>query len=203
MCRHTYGMETMLLGMVFGVLTVAMPGPISVSLVQVATMQGRSSGFRAGIGITGGDVLLSIGALSLVLSAGAVVPDRMFAALQLATAAFLLGFGLLLVTRPVLVQERSAEVAHPLRSFLVFTTLMPTAFGSWVATLSAMPFAADRDSLTAFAFGIVVVSALWHPAIGSFAGVIGPRLTPRALRIGTRVGGLATLGLGLWSLTTV
>ncbi len=193
-------MEMILLGMVFGVLTVAMPGPISVSLVQVATMQGRTSGLRAGIGITGGDVLLSIGALSLVLSAGTVLPDRVFGALQLTTAAFLLGFGVLLLTRPVLVQERSAEVSHPLRSFLVLTTLMPTAFGSWVATLSAMPFADDRASLTSFAVGIVVVSALWHPAIGSFAGVVGPRLTPRALRVGTRVGGLATISLGLWSL---
>ena len=196
-------MEMILLGMVFGVLTVAMPGPISVSLVQVATMQGRSSGLRAGIGITGGDVLLSIGALSLVLSAGTVLPERIFSLLQLTTAAFLLGFGLLLLTRPVLVQERSAEVTHPLRSFLIFTTLMPTAFGSWVATLSAMPFASDRASLTAFAVGIVAVSALWHPAIGAFAGVIGPRLTPRTLRLGTRVGGLATIGLGVWSLTTV
>lgn len=191
-------MEILLLGIGFGLLTVAMPGPISVSLVQVASLQGRSSGVRAAAGVAGGDAILGLVAVAIV-SLGAGLPGGLFPIAQLVTAAVLIGFGVALLARPLVIQERASTVSRPLRTFLLLTSLMPTALGSWLAMLSAMPFAADRSSLSAFALGVVLVSAIWHPLLGMSAGVIGQRLTPRVLRVGTQVGGLATLGLGVWA----
>ncbi len=192
-------MEIIVLGMVFGMLTVAMPGPISVSLVQVASLQGRSSGVRAAAGIAGGDAILALVAV-VVVSIGTGLPSEFFNGAQLVTAALLMGFGVVLLTRPLVVQEKASAVSRPLRTFLLLTSLMPTALGSWLALLSAMPFATDRSALIAFAVGIVIVSAVWHPLLGMSAGVVGPRLTPNLLKVGTRVGGVATLGLGAWAL---
>jgi len=166
-------MQFLLLGIVFGSLTIIMPGPISVSLVQVATTQGRASGVRAAAGIASGDVVLGTAAL-FVVSLGAALPHGVFSMLQVATGALLLAFGLMLFTRPAVVGD--------------------------TATLSAMPFAADRPSLLAFALGMLLVSIVWHPLVGACAGVIGPRLTPTAIQVGTRIGGLATIALGIWSL---
>ena len=191
-------MEILVLGIVFGLLTVAMPGPISVSLVQLASVQGRSSGVRAAAGIAGGDAILGIVAV-VVVSMGAALPGRFFDVAQLITAAILVGFGVALLTRPLVIQERATTVSRPLRTFLLLTSLMPTALGSWLAMLSAMPFASDRRALIAFALGVVLVSAVWHPILGMSAGAVGPRLTPQVLRVGTQVGGLATLGLGIWA----
>jgi threonine/homoserine/homoserine lactone efflux protein len=191
-------MELVLLGMGFGMLTVAMPGPISVSLVQVASRQGRGPGARAAIGVAGGDVVLSAVAVTCI-SAGAVLSERTFATLQTGSAFFLIAFGLLLLARPIVVEKRAAQVSRPLRTFLALTTLMPTALGSWLALLAAMPFADHRPSLAAFALGVVLVSVVWHPFLGFGAGSLGPRLGPAALRIGTRVGGLATIGMGVWA----
>ncbi len=191
-------MEILVLGIAFGLLTVAMPGPISVSLVQVASVQGRSSGVRAAAGIAGGDAILGAVAVAVV-SMGAALPGRFFDVAQLLTAILLVGFGIALLTRPLVIQERATTVSRPLRTFLLLTSLMPTALGSWLAMLSAMPFAGDRPALIAFSLGIVLVSAVWHPILGMSAGVVGPRLTPQVLRIGTQVGGLATLGLGIWA----
>lgn len=193
-------MEILVLGIVFGVLTVAMPGPISVSLIQVASVQGRSSGVRAAVGIAGGDAILGVVAVAIV-SVGAGLPGKFFDVAQFVTALVLVAFGVVLLSRPVIVQERASTVSRPLRTFLIVTSLMPTALGSWLAMLSAMPFAADRAALVAFSLGIVLVSAIWHPILGMSAGAIGPRLTPRVLRIGTQVGGIATLSLGIWAVT--
>ena len=195
-------MEILLLGIVFGMLTVAMPGPISVSLVQVASLQGRSSGVRAAAGVAGGDLVVGSVAVGVV-SLGASLPGAFFPIAQVVTSIVLIGFGVVLLARPLVVQERASTISRPLRTFLVLTSLMPSAFGSWLAMLSAMPFAADRAALMAFALGVVIVSAVWHPILGMSAGAIGPRLTPRLLRVGTRVGGVATLGLGLWAITGV
>ena len=194
----TVDMNVLLLGLGFGILTVAMPGPISVSLVQVASQQGRSSGVRAAAGVAGADVILGAVAV-LVVSAGAALPAGLFSLLQLLTALLLVGFGLVLLTRPAVVAEQAGAVSRPLLTFLTVTTLMPTAFGSWLAMLSAMPFASDRPALIAFTVGVIAVSAIWHPFLGFSAGAIGPRLTERVLRVGTQVGGLATLLLGLWA----
>ncbi|MFW2381629.1 MAG: LysE family translocator [Acidimicrobiales bacterium] len=192
-------MQLVLLGITFGMLTVAMPGPISVSLVQVASRQGRRSGARAALGVAGGDVVLSIVAVTCV-SAGAVLSEQAFAAVQVVSAVFLVAFGLLLLGRPVIVEERATYVTRPLRTFLTLTTLMPTALGSWLALLAAMPFADHRASLAAFALGVVLVSLVWHPVVGLSAGSLGPRLRPAALRLGTRAGGIATIGTGVWAM---
>ena len=192
-------METLFVGIGFGVLTVAMPGPVSVSLVQVASLQGRASGVRAAVGVASGDVVVGLVALGMV-SLGGRMPPALFAMAQLVTAIALLGFGLALMSRPLVVQERASTVSRPLRTFLLLTSLMPTALGSWLALLISMPFAGDRSELAAFALGIVSVSAVWHPLLGVGAGSIGPRLTPGVLRVGTQIGGLATLLLGVWAL---
>ncbi|MGI9609935.1 MAG: LysE family transporter [Acidimicrobiia bacterium] len=191
-------MQLVALGIGFGMLTVAMPGPISVSLVQVASRQGRGPGARAALGVAGGDIVLSMIAVRCI-SAGAVLPEQAFAALQTGSAFFLITFGLLLLARPVVVEDRAAQVSRPLRTFLTLTTLMPTALGGWLALLAAMPFSSDRPSLVAFASGVVLVSAVWHPVLGLGAGSLGPRLRPATLRLGTRVGGMATVGMGMWA----
>ncbi len=191
-------MELVLLGIGFGLLTVAMPGPISVSLVQVASLQGRGPGARAALGVAGGDVVLSTVAVTCI-SAGTVLTERTFALLQTGSALFLIAFGLILLARPMVVEERAAQVSRPLRTFLTLTTLMPTALGSWLALLAAMPFAGHRPSLAAFACGVVLVSMVWHPVLGLGAGCLGPRLRPATIRHGTRIGGLATIGMGLWA----
>ncbi len=179
-------------------VTVAMPGPISVSLVQVASRQGRGSGARAALGVAGGDLVLSTVAV-MCISAGTVLSEQTFAILQAMSATLLIAFGLLLLLRPVVIEERATLVSRPLRTFLTLTTLMPTALGGWLALLAAMPFAGHRPSLAAFALGVVLVSIVWHPVLGVGAGSLGPRLRPGTLRLGTRVGGLATVGMGLWA----
>lgn len=192
-------MSLFLLGLLVGFVTIAVPGPIAVSLVQVSVAKGRSSGIRAALGIASADALLA-GVSIAVVTAGAGMAGSIFAFVQLLTAGVLVGIGLLLVLRPVRVQETAATVRHPLRAFLAITALMPSAIGGWLAMLAALPFADNPASLTAFAAGVVLTSFLWHPLVGLSAGSIGGRLTPRMLRVGTRLGGVATALLGLAAL---
>jgi len=64
-----------------------------------------------------------------------------------------------------------------------------------------MPFATDSSQLSLFALGVVVVSFIWHIGVGAGAGEIGQWVTPGRLERATRIGGLATIALGLWAIT--
>ncbi len=196
----TQDMYFLLLGFGLGIVAVGVPGPVSLSLIQVATAQGRASGARAAIGVAGGDLILSIIAVVLV-TAGRSLPDGAFVLLQRASAATLLAFGAVMLLRPAAMGERAASVSRPFRAFLAFTTLLPTALGGWLAFLAAMPFANDRQSLAVFALGVVILSVVWHLFLGLGAGAVGPRLTPTVLRVATRLGGAATVGLGVWAVS--
>lgn len=192
-------MEFLLLGIGVGLVTVAAPGPISMSIIQVATVQGRNPGVQAAAGATAGEWLVGACAV-LVVSLGANLPGQVFGIAQIITAAVLVLVGLAMLGRPSTVAEHASTIARPARALLAIATLMPSAIGSWVALLAAMPFAGERLSLASFTLGVGLVALVWYPFLGLTAGALGPRLTPRTLRIATRVGGVATLALGLWAL---
>lgn len=191
-------MELLLLGVLLGAVTVAVPGPISLSLVHVASQQGRSSGARAGIGVASGDLLLATLAIVLV-TGGAALPASGFQILQMVSAMMLVFFGATMLLRPSLVNDKAGSIAHPFRTFLWITTLLPTALGSWLAMLAAMPFAGDWSKLAPFACGVVLFSSAWHMALGVGAGNAGEWLTPSRLVVMTRIGGIATILLGVWA----
>lgn len=189
-------MSLVLLGFGVGIFAVGTPGPVSLSLIQFATVEGRASGTKAAVGIVTGDVILSVLSVSLV-TAGSALPDQAFEVLQYLSAAVVISLGAVMISKPQAMRAGARLVSRPYRTFLLLTTLVPSAFGSWLAVLAVMPFAGNWPSLAAFALGIVLVSLVWHLLLGNAAGHFGPRMSSRLLTTATRIGGLSTVCLGL------
>ena len=117
-----------------------------MSLIQLASAQGSNAGRRAGCGIVGGDVVLSLCAVTLV-SLGAALPSRVFSGMQIVSAVSLRALGLLLVLRPKVTGAMGRDVARPGRTFLLLTALV-THHGTVAAVLrgpKAQDFLQDVD----------------------------------------------------------
>ena len=107
---------------------------------------GRRPALRGAAGIVGGDSVLGIAAVAL-LTLGTALPARVFSTTQLVAAALLIALGALLALRPTAISDSIGRMHRPARTFFLLTSLTPTALGSWIAMLAAMPFAADTTQL--------------------------------------------------------
>ena len=105
------------------------------------------------------------------------------------------------LARPAVAQAMASAAPHPARSLFALCTLTPSVFGSWIALLGAMPFAASTPALATFTSGVILASVIWHLGLGTTAGVLGSRLTPGHRASMSRVGGVVMLGFALWTLT--
>lgn len=193
-------MNIILLGLGVGMLSVIAPGPINLSLLQVGARLGRHSALRGAAGIIGGDSLLGVVAVGIVVL-GAALPDQLFLSAQVGAALLLVAIGALLAARPTIASASIDRIQRPGRAFFVLTSLTPTALGGWIALLAAMPFAADASQLGLFTAGVLIASTIWHPFLGLVSAAIGTRLSEVGQRRLAQFGGLgmATLGLALAS----
>ena len=192
---HDPAMQLVLLGIGLGFLTLVPPGPVSLTLVQIAIRAGRRSALHGALGIAGGDTVLGLTAAALV-GLGSALPRWMFEGGQVVSALLLVGLGLAIARRPQLGSAAVDRIHRPGRALFLLTSLTPTALGAWIALLAAMPFATDVTQLALFTIGVLIASALWHPVLGSLAASLGSRLsTGRQARL-TRAGGVAMAGLG-------
>lgn len=204
--RHIYGatsgtifdMNIVLLGVGIGLLSLLPPGPVNLTLVQVGARMGRRPALQGAAGIVGGDSVLGFVSVAL-LALGTALPANVFSATQVAAASLLIVLGALLALRPAAISNSIDRMQRPRRAFFLLTSLTPTALGSWVAMLAAMPFAADTTRLALFTVGVLVASSLWHPTLGVTAAALGGRLTDRGqIRLSQLGGGgMAILGIGL------
>ena len=190
----TFGL--LLLGFALGLLFIIPPGPVTVTLVEVGLTQGRSAGVRSALGVAAGDVVVAFGAGTVVV-AGAALPGGLFGALRTASAAALIGIGVLLVARPGVAETVAEAIERPGRTFFLMTVLTPTVFGAWVALLASLPFAGQGRALLVFVVGACLASLAWHLVLGAGAGGFGHRLDPRTIRIVARIGGVSMMALGL------
>ena len=191
-------MNVVLLGIGIGLLSLLPPGPVNLTLVQVGARMGRRPALRGAAGIVGGDSVLGIAAVAL-LTLGTALPARVFSTTQLVAAALLIALGALLALRPTAISDSIGRMHRPARTFFLLTSLTPTALGSWIAMLAAMPFAADTTQLALFTVGALVASTLWHPTLGFAAAAMGAKLTERGQIRLSQVGGagMALVGFGL------
>ena len=202
--RHTFGgssgtltpMNIVLLGVGIGLLSLLPPGPVNLTLVQVGARMGRTPALRGAAGIVGGDSVLGFAAV-LILAAGTALPAQVFSLTQIAAAGLLVLLGAALVLRPSVISNSIERMQRPARTFFLLTSLTPTALGSWVAMLAAMPFAADTPQLALFTVGVLVASGLWHPTLGLAASKLGARLNDRGQVRLSQLGGVAMAALGV------
>lgn len=202
-CRfhHTAGMsmELLLLGFGVGLLAILPPGPVSLSLIEVSVSHGRIGGARGGLGVASGDVVVASLA-ALVVLAGGAIPLWIFSTAQLLSSLVLMAIGFALVARPGLCRSLSRSIEHPGRTFFALTTLTPTVFGAWLALIAAMPFSTEPASVATFVAGAGAASFGFHLLLGTTAAGIGGRLPAEKLVMVSRLGGIAMLGFGAWTL---
>lgn len=191
-------MSIVVLGIAVGLVAVVPPGPISMLLVEVGVAQGRGRGARGGLGIALGELVVVVLALTAV-GAGAALPASLFGAVRVASAGLILTFGVLLMARPEVCRQTAGSIRRPLRTMFLITALTPTVFGSWIAILTAMPFAAERAMLWTFAAAAVVASTCWHVGLGVVAGAVRGRLDPATMVRVSRAGGAAMVAFGGWA----
>jgi len=192
-------MELLLLGFGVGLIAILPPGPVSLSLIEVSVSHGRVGGARGGLGVASGDMVVATLAAVVVLAGGAV-PVWIYASAQLLSSLVLMLLGLGLVARPGLCQSLSRSIEHPGRTFFALTTMMPTVFGAWLALIAAMPFSTEPSSVVAFVAGAGVASFGFHLLLGTAAAGLGRRVPAEKLVIVSRLGGLAMLVFGAWTL---
>lgn len=189
-------MDILLLGLGIGMLSLIAPGPINLSLVQVGARLGRRPALRGAAGIVGGDSLLGVVAVGIVVL-GAALPAQLFVSAQVGAALLLVLIGGVLAAKPNIATASVARIQRPGRAFFVLTSLTPTALGSWIALLAAMPFAADPGQLGLFTAGVLIASMVWHPFLGLVSAAIGARLSEFGQRRLSQFGGLGMAALGL------
>ncbi|MEM7143076.1 MAG: LysE family transporter [Actinomycetota bacterium] len=193
----TFGV--LLLGFVLGLLFVAPPGPVAVTLVEIGVTQGRRAGVRSAIGIAAGDVVVAAAA-AILIGAGGAVSDDLMAGVRMFSSIALLGVGALLLTRPATVEAVAGSIRRPGRALFAMTVLTPTVFAAWVTMIAALPFATDAAAITGFIVGLALASMLWHGVIGALAAELGRRVHGPAMQWIARGGGVAMVALGLATL---
>ena len=192
-------LQLLLLGFGVGLVAILPPGPVSLSLIEVSVSHGRTGGARGGLGVASGDVVVATLAAVVVLAGGAI-PTWIFSTAQLASSLVLVSLGLALFVRPGLCHALSESIVHPGRTFFALTALTPTVFGAWLALIAAMPFATDPTSVATFVAGAGGASLGFHLLLGTTAGGLGQRLSAERLVSASRLGGIAMLAFGGWTL---
>ena len=198
---HHRRMTYLWLGLALGLATIVPPGPISLTLVGIASRRGRLVGLQGAAGVAAGDVTAA-GAAFAVVAAGTALPAGAFAAARVVATVVLGGFGLAMLAMPGQCGEVLDRIEHPGRTLFALTSLAPHAFASWLAIFAAMPFAESPHLLARFGLGMVLASALWHPFIGAVSAAAGTRATGLAHARLTRAGGLVMIAMGAGALAS-
>ena len=185
-------MLILIAGVVIGLASVIPIGPMSMTVIGVATQQGRLAGAHAALGVVAGDLTSAGFAMALALG-GTQLPAGVFSGLQLASIAVLVTAGVLLLTRTERLNSLAGDLERPGRVLFTLTALSPVTIGSWMAILLATPFVANPLQLLVFVAGIVVASGIWHPTLAVGAATVGPRLNPNVLLWMARSGGVFML----------
>ncbi len=196
------GLGLLFVGLLAGIVAVASPGPVTLSVVEVGAARGRRPGMQASFGAFGGDAFLAPIAVAMV-AAGASLPDRLFLGVRYFSVVVLVAMGGALVVRPTACQALAAKVRHPGRALFLFTVLSPSAVGFWLAMLLAMPFADDATKLMWFSAGIVLASAVVNLALGLASGALGPRLSTKRRVTLSRLGGFAMVALAALAMVSL
>ncbi len=192
--RHTDIMLILIAGIVVGLASVMPLGPMSMTIIGVATQQGRIAGAHAAAGVVAGDLFAASAAVALAL-AGSRLPAGMFVGLQMAAVAVLVVVGLLLIIRTERLSLLANDIERPGSVLFTLTALSPITVGSWLAILLASPFVANPAQLGLFVVGIIVASGVWHPILAMGAASVGPRLSQPLLFRLARLGGACMIGL--------
>lgn len=187
-------MLILIAGVVVGLASVIPLGPMSMTIIGVATQQGRLAGAHAAAGVVAGDLFAASAAVALAL-AGSRLPDGMFVGLQMAAVAVLVVVGLLLIIRTERLSLLANDIERPGSVLFTLTALSPITVGSWLAILLASPFVATPAQLGLFVAGIIVASGVWHPVLAMVAASVGPRLSQPLLFRLARLGGVFMIGL--------
>ena len=191
---HTDGMLILIAGVVVGLAAVIPLGPMSMTIIGVATKQGRLAGAYAAGGVVAGDLASAGFAVALAL-AGTRLPTPLFTVLQLASVIVLVVVGLLLMTKTERMNGLAGDLKRPGTVLFTLTALSPITIGSWLAILMASPFVANPLQLGVFVSGITVASGIWHPTLAIGAASVGHRLGQNVLQWLARLGGVFMLGL--------
>jgi threonine/homoserine/homoserine lactone efflux protein len=186
----------LLLGLGLGAITLVPPGPVSVTLVQVAVRRGRSVGFRSGAAIASADLITGVIAVS-ILGIGTATLPSMAASMSVIAAVAMMMMGGLLVARPVGFEGLAAGLRRPASALFALTALNPLTLLSWMALIAAVPAANTTPRQAALAAGVVVASSCWHPFLGFMAGHASRRVSTSTTVHVTRASGVVLILLGL------
>lgn len=189
-------MLILLAGLVVGLVALLPPGPITVSMIGLGARRGEAVATRAGLGVAAGDAVL-VTASALFVIAGEELPTQLQALVAGASIAFVVIIGLALILRSHQVLELAERVERPFRTFCTVTVASPWVFAGWFAILAASPFRSETGALLAFAFGLLMASALFHFGLGRGAARVGRLLDERRLVAVTRLGGALTIAMGV------
>ena len=187
-------MLILIAGVVVGLASVIPLGPMSMTIIGVASHQGRLAGAHAAAGVVAGDLFAASAAVAIAL-AGSRLPDGMFVGLQMSALAVLVVVGLLLLIRTERLSSLANDMERPGAVLFALTALSPITVGSWLAILLASPFVAHPAQLGLFVAGIIVASGVWHPVLAMGAATVGHRLSPTVLLRLARLGGVCMIGL--------
>ncbi len=183
------------LGLGLGVITLVPPGPVSVTLVQVAVRRGRSSGVRAGAAVASADLVTGVAAIA-VLGLGASTLPALAASMSVVAACVMAIMGCVLIGRPVGFAGLAAGIGRPASTLFALTAFNPLTLLSWIALIAAVPAADTLARQAALAAGVVLASCVWHPFLGFAAGRVGQDVDPRTTARLTRASGVILVILG-------
>ena len=189
-------MLILIAGVLVGLAAVIPLGPMSMTIIGVATQQGRLAGAHAAAGVVAGDMASAGAAVGLAL-VGARLPGGLFASLQVAAIAVMVVVGLMLIVRTERLSAMADNLERPGAVLFTLTALSPITIGSWLAILLASPFMTNVGHLAIFVAGIIVASGIWHPALALGAASVGPRLSQPILMRLAKAGGLSMIALAL------
>lgn len=187
-------MLILIAGVVVGLAAVIPIGPMSMTIIGVASQQGRLAGTYAAGGVIAGDLTTAGMAMAIAL-AGSQLPGSLFTGLQLLSVSVLVAIGVLLIVRTDRLSNFAGDLQRPGTKLFTFTVLSPATLGSWLAIMLASPFMANPAHLAMFVAGNVVASGLWHPTLAVGAAAVGGRLSPTVLTRLARLGGAFMLAL--------
>ncbi|MCP3912576.1 MAG: LysE family transporter [Actinomycetia bacterium] len=185
----------LLLGLGLGAITLVPPGPVSVTLVQVAVRRGRSVGFRSGAAIASADLITGVLAIA-ILGIGTAALPSVAASMSVVAAAAMMVMGGLLIARPVGFGGLAVGLERPARTLFALTALNPLTLLSWMAIIAAVPAANTTPRQAALAAGVTVASYSWHPFLGLVAGRAGQRINASTTVRVTRASGVVLILLG-------
>ncbi len=185
----------LLLGLGLGAITLVPPGPVSVTLVQVAVHRGRSVGFRSGAAIASADLVTGVLAIA-ILGIGTAALPSVAASMSVVSAVAMMAMGGLLIARPARFEGLTLGLKRPVQTLFALTALNPLTLLSWMAIIAAVPAANTTPQKAALAAGVAAASYCWHPFLGLVAGRAGPRINASTTVRLTKASGVILILLG-------